>query len=83
MIDSRNTTPIVETQHSLDQLVEDVRSIRRRSFYTNPRSRTGIVAGQFLLLLLQIQRGDRLRRRSLRGFFRLISRDTEAFREAA
>jgi hypothetical protein len=33
--------------------------------------------------LLQIQKGERPHRRSLRGFFRFISRDHESFREAA
>ena len=83
MGDLRNTTPAVEKQHSLDQLVEDVRAIRRRSFSKNPRSRTGVVAGQFLLLLLEIQKGEHLHRRSLRGFFHFVSRDSDTFREAA
>ena len=67
----------------LDDLVRDIRTIRQRSFSKNPRSRTGVVAGQFLLLLLQIQKGERPHRKSLRGFFRFISRDPESFQEAA
>ncbi len=83
MDNEKNTTVPVESQYSVAQLVEDVRFIRQRSFAKNPRSRTGVVAGQFLLLLLQIQKGERPHRKSLRGFFRFISRDSESFWEAA
>lgn len=48
------------SQDVLNGLVEDVRTIRQRSFSKNPRSKTGIAAGQFLILLLQIQKGERL-----------------------
>ncbi|MGA8872465.1 MAG: hypothetical protein WB460_15060 [Candidatus Acidiferrales bacterium] len=69
----------------LDQLVQDIRVIRQRSFSKNPKSRTGVVAGQVLLLLIEAQKGKRLPRRSLHGFFRFISRDrdTDRFFEAA
>ena len=69
------------SQYSLDQLVEDVRQVRERAFRNHPRSKTGIAAGQFLILLLQVQKGKYLPRKSLRGFFRFIGRDN--FREAA
>jgi hypothetical protein len=83
-VDNQKSTDVsVESQYSVDQLVEDVRFIRERSFAKNPRSRTGVVAGQFLILLRQLQKGERPHRRSLRGFFRFISRDPESFREAA
>lgn len=70
-------------QDVLDQLVQDIRSIRQQSFSKNPRSQTGVVAGQFLILLLQIQKGRCPRRRSLRGFFRFVSRDVDGFWRAA
>jgi hypothetical protein len=70
-------TPKPSGQVALEGVVRDLRVIRQRSFSTNPRSRTGIVAGQLLLLLRELQGGKRPSRRSLRGFVRFVARDIE------
>ena len=77
---SQNTQ---SSQYILDELVQDIRSIRQRSFSKNPRSRTGVVAGQVLLLLLQVQNGQHLNRKSLKRFFHFVGRDAEGWRDAA
>lgn len=65
-----HSAPIEPTESPiLDELIEDVRSVRNRAFSNNPRSRAGVAAGQFMLLLLQLRSGLRPSRKSLRNFF--------------
>jgi hypothetical protein len=83
-VDGQKSTALTDqSQYSLHQLVKNVRQVRERALRKHPRSKTGIAAGQFLILLLQVQKGARLPRKSLRGFFRFIARDPESFREEA
>jgi hypothetical protein len=66
----------------LQQTIEQLRELRNAEFARDPRSKTGIAAGQFLIFLRQVESGIVPPRKGLWQFLRLVAR-ADSYREAA
>lgn len=59
-------------QATLKTLIRDLRVVRGEMVFTERQHRSGVLAGQLLLLALEYQHGHRPSRRRLRGFLRFV-----------
>ena len=59
----------------LDILIDDLRDIRTKMLSTEKRRRSGVLAGQLLILARSYQSGKRPNRRTLKRFFWFVSRE--------
>jgi hypothetical protein len=63
---------------ALDLLITDLRDIRAKMLATEKRRRSGILAGQVLILARSYQAGRRPSHRSLKRFLWFLSRELAA-----
>lgn len=66
----------------LQKTIEQLRDLRNAEFALDPRSKTGIAAGQFLIFMRQVEEGIVPPRKGLRQFLRLVAH-TNTRRETA
>lgn len=59
-------------------LIADLQSLRNKSVSVEKRRRSGIVAGQLLILAREYQNGRRPNRRTLKRFFYFVAKETAA-----
>lgn len=64
-------------RQSLRNLICDLRLLRHEMLPSERLHRSGILAGQLLILASEYQRGRTPSKRKLRGFLRLISGESE------
>jgi hypothetical protein len=76
-VSEHNVPPAVtESQGSpLDALVNDLSEIRRKMFAAERRRKSGVLAGQLLILARSYQEGKRPSRRTLKRFFYFVARE--------
>ncbi len=79
-MDSTNLTPeVAESQVSpLEVLISDLGEVRRKLLTAERRRKSGVLAGQLLILARSYQEGKRPSRRSLRRFFHFVAREQAA-----
>lgn len=65
-------------QVPLRSFIQDLRVLRGEMLTSERLHRSGILAGQLLILASEYQRGRRPSRRKLRGFLRLVCDEKEA-----
>ena len=73
----QNVTPkVTESQDSpLETLISDLGEIRRKMIAAERRRKSGVLAGQLLILARSYQQGKRPSRRTLKRFFYFVTRE--------
>jgi hypothetical protein len=75
-MDEHNVPPVgTESQDSLETFISDLSSLRRNLLATEKRRRSGVLAGQLLILARSYQSGKRPSRRTLKRFFYFVARE--------
>lgn len=77
----RRDTPERSSSQILQHTIEQLRELRNAEFSRDPRSKTGIAAGQLLIFMRQVEAGIVPPRKGLRQFLRLVA-STNSHREA-
>jgi hypothetical protein len=76
----QNLTPAASSSQELplEILIDDLRAIRAKMLPIEKRRKTGVLAGQLLILARSYQSGRRPSRHTLKRFFWLISKERAA-----
>jgi hypothetical protein len=76
-VSEHNVTPEAASSQvsPLDLLVRDLGEIRRKMFAAERRRKSGVLAGQLLILARSYQQGKRPSRRTLKRFFYFVARE--------
>ena len=76
----QNLTPAASNSQEvpLEILIDDLRAIRAKMLPTEKRRKSGVLAGQLLILAQSYQSGKRPSRRTLKRFFWFVAKERAA-----